>query len=152
MGKFRNWLFNFMQGRYGYDELGRSMSVWVIVLIIVSVVLSLLVGLFGNLLHAWGAAIVMSLLSRLVNLVALIVLVLMVFRMFSRNYEKRSAENARYLSRKAGRQRSQDLARDRRDYKYLECPFCGQKMRVPRGKGKIAVKCPSCNQKTIIKS
>lgn len=37
-------------------------------------------------------------------------------------------------------------------YKYLSCSFCGQQMRVPAGKGKIAVKCPSCGEKTIVQS
>ena len=141
-----------MQGRYGFDELGRSMSVWVIVLIIASIVLNLLTGLFGNLFHVYAAAMLMNILSTIASFASFVVLVLMFFRMFSRKHDKRRAENERYLSRRFGKQRKQELARDRKEYKYLECPFCGQKMRVPRGKGKIAVKCPACNEKTIVKS
>lgn len=152
MGKFRSWLFNFMQGRYGFDELGRSMSIWVIVLIIASVALSVVANLFGNLLHAIQVAIILSLLSRVASFASFVVLVLMFFRMFSRKHDKRRAENERYLARRYGKQKKQDLARDQRDYAYLDCPFCGQKMRVPRGKGKIAVKCPACGEKTITKS
>ena len=40
MGGFRSWLANFMQGRYGYDALGRSMSIWVIILIAASIVIT----------------------------------------------------------------------------------------------------------------
>ena len=34
-----------------------------------------------------------------------------------------------------------------RAYKHLKCPECGQRVRVPRGKGKIRVRCPQCKTK-----
>lgn len=43
----------------------------------------------------------------------------------------------------------QDILHGDPGFEYLTCPFCGQRMRVPQGKGKIAVKCPSCGEKTI---
>ena len=165
MDRFKNWLVNFMSGRYGFDELGQSMSVWVIVLIIVSIVLSLLTGLFYNLLHIQPVAVLLAILSKVANWAGLIVLVIMAWRMLSRKHDKRRAENGRYLARKskaAGksksrrkwgkRSKSKDISQDTADFLYLDCPFCGQKMRVPRGKGKIAVKCPSCGERTIANS
>lgn len=148
MEKFKEWIINFMQGRYGFDELGRSMSVWVIVLIIASIVLSLVSALFYNLIKITSVAVVMSVLSNLANWIGIILLVIMCVRMLSRNHEKRRSENQRYLSKRSGKQTAKAQRKDK-DHKYLDCPFCGQKMRVPVGKGKIAVKCPKCGEKTI---
>mgnify|MGYP001122250664 CR=1 FL=1 len=33
-----------------------------------------------------------------------------------------------------------------------KCPGCGQKIRVPRGRGKIAIRCPKCNREFIRRS
>ena len=30
---------------------------------------------------------------------------------------------------------------------HLTCPDCGQRVRVPRGKGKIRITCPNCKSK-----
>ncbi len=39
-----------------------------------------------------------------------------------------------------------------RNYRYLVCPQCHQKLRVPRGKGKIKVTCTTCKNQFIAKS
>ena len=31
------------------------------------------------------------------------------------------------------------------DYKVINCPDCNSRLRVPKDKGKIKVKCPKCN-------
>ena len=139
MGGFRSWLANFMQGRYGYDALGRSMSIWVIILI----------ATFGGTAVAVG----LNIASTVVNWASIIMLVLTIARMLSRNRDKRREENERYLSRRAkGSKKQQNLAREQSGYTYLTCQFCNQKMRVPKGRGKIAVKCPACGEKTIVNS
>ena len=51
-----------------------------------------------------------------------------------------------------GKGKTKDKTNADAGYKYLSCSFCGQQMRVPAGKGKIAVKCPSCGEKTIVQS
>ena len=30
-------------------------------------------------------------------------------------------------------------------HRIYKCPTCGQKVRVPKGKGKISIHCPNCN-------
>ena len=39
-----------------------------------------------------------------------------------------------------------------RAYKHVRCTSCKQKMRVPRGKGKLRVTCPKCRTKFEVKS
>ena len=144
MNKFSNWLYNLMQGRYGFDQFGRALSVLVIVIWIIGIIL----GVFANLFGMWAAIA-----SRIFNWIGLILMVYMLFRVFSKNHEKRRAENEWYLRKTSKQKQTKDISSQRADkksYKYLTCSFCGQQMRVPKGKGKIAVKCPSCGEKTII--
>ena len=42
--------------------------------------------------------------------------------------------------------------REYRTYRYLICPQCSQRLRVPRGKGKIRVTCTKCRNQFIAKS
>ena len=116
----------FMQGRYGTDKLNTA----------------ILVAGFG--------ACVLSMLIRLplVNwLLTLISYVLMgwaIFRMLSHNTYKRYQENKKYL-------RFIERLRDR-EHKYFDCPRCRQPVRVPKGKGKIAITCPKCREKFVKKT
>ena len=43
-------------------------------------------------------------------------------------------------------------AQELRAYKHAKCPSCRQKVRVPRGKGKLRVTCPQCQEKFEVKS
>ena len=43
-----------------------------------------------------------------------------------------------------GGTRSGPTMRERMQYKYMSCPSCGQRVRVPRGKGTVEVRCPKC--------
>ena len=157
MDKFRNWILNFMQGRYGFDEYARALNIRIIILLIASIVLGLLGSLLFNVFHQQTAGYVLSLVSNFVNWIALLLLIYSFYRVLSRKHDKRRAENARFLERQAKRrgkktESKKDISRDNANYRYLTCSFCGQNMRVPRGKGKIAVKCPACGEKTIFNS
>ncbi len=76
-----------------------------------------------------------------------------VWRMFSRNIDRRRRENFMlmklvnniktwYYKLNARRQQN-------KQYRIFKCPQCGQKLRVPRGKGKVAIKCSKCGNKLI---
>ena len=136
MDKFRAWISNFMQGRYGVDELGHSLCTGVIVLLIASIVFNLIGHIGGSFFYVFAS---------ILNGVATVGIIYTFFRILSRDFSKRSAENDRFLKKKRRTQ-------NQKEFKYLKCPHCQQEMRVPRGKGKIAVKCPKCGESTITKS
>lgn len=135
---FRDRIRNFMQGRYGVDQFSEF-------LFIVAVVLWVL----GRLLRLFG-------LSELLMALALILLLYVDYRILSRNCTKRYRENEQYLmvSGKFRRrwQKFCSRAKDRKTNHIYKCPSCKQKIRVPRGKGKIAITCPQCGTEFIRKS
>ncbi len=145
MEKFRTWLADFMRGRYGHDELNRTLCIVVIVLLVISLFTQALGWLLGS---------PMQVISRVFNWLGMLGLIAVIFRSFSRNFEKRRAENEWFLERKAsGSEKARKRkTRNNKEFKYLICPQCKQEMRVPRGKGTIKVKCPKCGQETIVKS
>lgn len=136
MDKFKEKLDDFMQGRYGHDELNRSILVATVVVIVASLVCQLLAAFLGT---------AFRMLASFLNTVGLVMLFITLFRSFSRKFDVRRAENEKFLKWKR-------KSNNKKDYKYLKCPHCAQEMRVPRGKGKIAVKCPKCGESTITKS
>ena len=78
------------------------------------------------------------------------------YRMLSRDIQKRYAENQKYLSITSGiRQwfcREKNLMQQRKEYHIYSCPNCKQKIRIPKGKGRIEIDCPKCHEKFIKKS
>ncbi len=124
--KFKDGVRNFMIGRNGADQLSMAM-------LISGIVLSLLTSI-----------------TRLAifNLLGLIVLILTIFRMFSRNLEKRRAENQKFVNFRAnfGTNSKQLLNRlkNMKKYKYFKCPQCGARLRLPRKVGEVTVTCGKC--------
>ena len=113
-------LIQFMQGRYGIDTLNNHALFFVITLFILNI-------FFNN---------------RIIMLV--------IYRMFSRQTYKRYQENEKYLKAITPVQQFFNLQKKRfsdRSHKYYRCPSCKQMVRLPKGKGKIIVTCPSCHQK-----
>ncbi|HNY00621.1 MAG TPA: hypothetical protein PLD83_04590 [Oscillospiraceae bacterium] len=125
----REKMARFMAGRYGGDQLNRFVAVSGCVLI--------LVGFFVG-----------GVVSLLLYFVSLAGLVWSYYRMFSRNFDKRRQENARYLRFKQRMNSDVRLNKERwsqrRDYKFFTCPACHTTLRVPKGKGKINIVCRKC--------
>ena len=117
---------HFMMGRYGTDKLN-SAILWV-------GVAACLISLFIRL----------PILNLILTLLSYVLMGIALFRTFSRNTYKRYQENRRYLMLL---QRLKD-----KDHRYFTCPRCRQSVRVPRGKGKIAISCPKCKEKFIRKT
>ena len=81
-------------------------------------------------------------------------LVYLFFRMFSRNLDKRRAENAHFMAWWGPKQNAMRGAKARRadkDHKYVRCE-CGTWCRVPRSIGKVELKCPKCGKTKIVKT
>ena len=123
-----------MQGRYGMDYLGR----FTIILGLAAIILSMFID------------------SAILSILAWACIIFAYFRMFSRNVRKRYDENVRFLNKTAkirGFFKSQkNLMAQRKDYHIYTCPGCKQKIRIPRGKGKIEIRCPKCGTTFIKKS
>ena len=116
----------FMAGRYGTDKLNM-----------------LRLGL-GMAVAVINLFIRQPLVSFVLMVLAWLLLGLVFFRTLSRNTYKRYRENRRFLLLL---QRIKD-----REHRYYDCPKCRQQVRVPRGKGKIAITCPKCRDKFIKKT
>ena len=126
MNGFGSRLRRFMEGRYGNDKLNNAiLGVAVFFVILALFIRNPLVNLI---FHA----------------VSYVLMFWVIFRSLSRNTYKRYQENRRYLQF-FGRLKD-------RDHRYFDCPKCRQMVRVPRGKGKIAISCPRCKEKFVRKS
>lgn len=118
----RDKLMKFLEGRYGVDVLGRDL----LFLSIGIMVLNLFIR------------------SQFLGLVPSIISFYVVFRTLSKNYSKRYNENRVYALFK---QRVKTNTLDRKKFRYYTCKKCKQKVRVPKGRGKITITCPRCNHK-----
>ena len=130
MGRFTNGLRRFMSGRYGTDKLNMALLGFGLFLCILEMILQIWLN------NSW-ILLSLTLLSYATMFVA-------IFRMFSRNINKRYQENRRFL-------RFWERLKDRK-HRYYSCPRCRQPVRVPKGKGKIAITCPRCKEKFIKKT
>ena len=123
---FANGVQRFMMGRYGHDRLNMA-------LLIVGLIFSILSMFMKN----WAMDLVLTMASYALLVVTLV-------RCFSRNTYKRYQENRKFLL-------LMDQFKDRNN-RYYTCPKCRQTVRVPKGKGKIAITCPKCREKFIKKT
>ena len=146
---WRDKFTNFMYGRYGVDQLSRFMLVVIFILCVLSLFIK----------------------GSFMSLLILVLIILTYYRMFSKNIYKRAAENEKYLkfigkfkrngngynggyqnNYGGGYTGSRANTQDRKNYKYFKCPTCSQKIRIPRGHGKIEIRCPKCSTKFIRRS
>ena len=134
MNRFKDKMARFMYGRYGMDQLSRNLSLICLVLLIVT----------------------MFVRNNVIYMIALVGIVYTYFRVFSRNISRRSEENEKYLKihyKVVGKlNKIKFRITDSKTHRIFRCPSCSQKIRVPRGKGKISIKCPKCRIEFIKKT
>ena len=123
--KVAEWL----RGRNGSDELGTFISIIALTLIIVNLFLR----------------------SFILSIIALVLVVYTFWRSLSKDLEARENEDGvfcEFLGPVLPWLRNPaQAASEARAYRHFKCPECGQRVRVPRGKGKIRVRCPKCSTK-----
>ena len=123
MEKIKDKIYEFMYGRYGYDELGK-------------VLCGLMLGFaIANLFVK----------STIINVIVWALFIYNLYRAFSKNIVARRLENDKFLRLIKPYQLQWTY---RKTHKVFRCKNCGQIIRVPKGKGKIDVTCPKC--RTII--
>lgn len=120
-------LYRFMQGRYGQDQFARFL-----------LFLSFVFLIFDLIFHKSVFAVFFW-----------IFMIYTYYRMLSKNHQARYAENQKYLQA-TGKLRywfsqQKTLANERKYHHIYVCPKCRQKIRIPKGKGKIMVRCPKCS-------
>jgi DNA-directed RNA polymerase subunit RPC12/RpoP len=114
----------FLQGRYGIDDLGKTIF------------------LGSSILYVVGILLQNSILAR----AAMLGLMIVFIRAISRDNWGRSEENQKYLSFiKLWKLRYEN----RKTARIYRCERCGRYIRVPKGKKKIQITCPSCGHKMI---
>lgn len=123
-----------MKNSYGFDILSRDMLILGVILGIIAL------GFFGTV-----GGLILCFASTLVVAVTL-------YRTLSSDIEKRSSELCGYEKVSSSVRdffkrifaRSKNNLRSHKNYKYFHCPNCKQRLRVPKGKGKIRVTCAKC--------
>ena len=127
----REKVYHFMQGRYGMDAfsgflIGTGLAVAVLNAFFKSNLL---------MLFSWGFVIFAY------------------TRIFSKNRERCIAQNVWFYNHtKAVRdfmQKEKSRMQIRKTHHIYTCKKCGQKIKIPRGKGKIMVTCPKCRNEFL---
>jgi len=144
---WRLWLRMLFNGRYGSDALGRFLLI------------------AGLLLQILAIALRQGALVFILQLLGFALLLLTLLRMFSRDIGAREKEAQRFallrqscakglkrLRRELPRLLNGEFALERRVYKFLRCPRCAARLRLPRGKGRVMITCPRCGHKMEGKS
>ena len=123
----------FMRGRYGNDQFNQFLMIVAMICLVISF-------FRGNVFY----------------LIALLLMIYAYYRMFSRKIYQRSGENQWYLQKSlkvrnwfSGQKK---MFAQRKTHHIYKCPNCKQKIRVPRGRGKIEIRCQKCGTKFIKKS
>ena len=123
----RDKIYRFMQGRYGTDDFYKFLF-WVA-----------LIGIVIN----WFFK------SQLLSFAVTLILVYAMYRVLSKNHSARYAENQRYLQATAKIRywfdQQKKLMEERKYHHIYTCPKCRQKIRIPKGIGKIMIRCPKCH-------
>ncbi len=129
----RESIQRFFSGRNGTDDLNRFFTIVCLLLLLLGTFLAPILASVGTGLFLY-----------------------IMFRALSRNLQQRSQENAAFLQLRGRvqgwvRGKKNRLAQ-RKTHRFFKCPSCKQAVRVPKGKGKISISCPSCHTQFIKKS
>lgn len=127
-------LAQFLYGRNGFDNLARTCNAVAILLLVINIFAQSTIIYF-----LWVAFFGYS-----------------IFRVYSKNIPKRYAENQKFMEITEVPRKYMKLVglqwRDRSVSRYYICKCCHQQIRVPKGKGRIEIRCPKCGNRFIKKT
>lgn len=127
-----------MYGRNGADHLSMAL-LWT----------GLICYLLGGIVGSIAVSVIFPILGILLNIAGFAAYMFSLFRVFSRNVDKRRAENHRYVTmmekKKTQRRQAKVRFQNRKTYKYFKCPGCKAWLRLTRGKGVVTVTCSRCH-------
>ncbi len=140
----RDRIQRFMAGRYGNDQFNQFLYVVTIILLVLALIFS----------------------RPIFYVIGVVCLVYSYIRAFSKDINKRYAQNTRFLEiwdsvvdRFRGRKSSSSRDKSRSSsgsgsggstaYHIYTCPQCRQKIRIPKGKGRVNITCPKCRHQFI---
>lgn len=136
--KIKQAFQSFMYGRNGADHFSMAL-LWT----------GLLCYLLGGIVGSIAVSVIFPILGILLNAAGFAAYVFAIFRVFSRNVDKRRAENRRYVTmmekKKTQRRQARVRFQNRKTYKYFKCPGCKAWLRLSRGKGVVTVTCSRCH-------
>lgn len=119
-------LQRFMIGRYGVDDFSKFLLGTALALCILDIFVD------NVILNSWF----------------FVIIIYAYFRIFSKNTMKRYQENLKFLQIKnkvLSRWNSEkSIMKQRKTHHIYKCPTCQQKIRIPKGKGRICITCPKC--------
>ena len=128
MNQLRERFRKLMIGRYGMDQLSMGLLIIGFILMILTAPIK------------W----------QLIRWVTYVPIFLCYYRFFSKNIYKRQQENFKFIRFYTPIHKQVNVyikaIKERKTHKYFKCPACKQALRVPKGKGKIAITCPKCKQ------
>ena len=133
-----NYRKPFFSRRNGADELS-------VTLVVISVIVFLAAPIFDE-----------KYIQGIFLLLGGILFVLGLLRSLSTNIGKRRHENQVFLDLFRSETKEEKERRKREEeektHAFFRCPQCGKELRVPKGKGKIKIRCPNCSHEFIRKS
>lgn len=120
-----DWFKKFMTGRYGTDQLSLALLGLGILFYLITLPIHLPIKWLG-----------------------IIPIILCYMRTLSKNIYKRQQENFKFIRFYTPilkrYNRLVTRFKERKTHCYYKCPKCHQTLRVPKGKGNIAITCPKC--------
>ena len=126
-------------GRCGYDELSRFLAFSSPVPFLLAIILRRTAGGYPSMFLLFSA---------------MVLFLWSLWRAFSTGLYYRKKENEQFINshfylsiRNAAVRFSQ-----RKEYAFFRCPECRHWLRVPRGAGKIEIRCPECGNRFVKKS